>query len=148
MGVLGLYMDTGVFGRSALTEDGVLGLSGPEDVVLDLSAAGDLGRLRLAMMLAAVPERRLDAVEARELHTDLALSRTELHDRFWGSAEDDRLLGPALSLPPSWPRGESGLPSPEGLGTDRLLVMSFLNSDSVMVLIWSMLSSWSWPPWP
>ena len=122
--------------------------------LLPSEPAGDRGRFLLAMMLLLLlppeaPGRRLETLEARELHTDLALSRTELHDRFCGSADPGLLTDPRPDPPadpwPSWSRHRdaSGSPlSPSGVaGTDRLLLMSFLNSDSVMVLICSMLIS-------
>ena len=132
MGVLGLYVDTGVLGRSTPAAEGVLGRSTEEEEegVFGLeSEAGDLGRFLLAMMLAPLllllpeaPGRRLDTLEARELHTDRALSRTELHDRFCGSAELDLFRGPRLhSVPSSWSRhrGKSSAPSAEPSRTRR-----------------------------
>lgn len=121
--------------------------------LLPSEPAGDRGRFLLAIMLLLLlpeaPGRRLETLVARELHTDLALSRTALHDRFCGSADPGLLTDPRPDPPadpsPSWSRHRDppGAPlSPSGVaGTDRLLLMSFLNSDSVMVLICSMLIS-------
>lgn len=128
-GAWALSIMPGVLGRSDTPDEGDRGL-------LLMSVAGDLGRLLLAMMPPA-PLCLDEALEAIELHTDLALSRTEVQDR---SLVSDFCPGPRDG-PPAPPllsaRASTVASLLASTASDEL--MSFLNSVKVIVLICSML---------